>query len=424
MYMYHDNDLFLVLSSSQSLWELTREATSLPPIETVERWAARLSEVLGITIRCTQCVYKMLTARASFLRAKSRQIRGGVQRKKFFGHNWTLKLPAKHVSTPAQVAKENVQLRAQVRSLTSSLITTADELRRMQQGIETRGKRNAPGDYTDRHQRRLKKQRVDSCRASLSWLQQEGLTPLSVDVLNSKTSRKQTIKLGSIEEALHTEGGSIEQPELDMVTMMLYIKDRYSVSGSAYHEMAKVCADMPRHYQVKKKIAELNQRWDIHPTPNGTIGVQQRLEGRLRERVRQLVKNSPSSASFKATKKLRVKLSGDGTKIGKRLHVINFTYVLLDEGDKAYSYEGNHSLAIFREPENYEALQRALEDVIREVDHLETIEVDGTEYAIEYFLGGDWKFLAIVTGTYVLSHYVCTYLHMHTFVKGPSIGHC
>ena len=30
--------------------------------------------------------------------------------------------------------------------------------------------------------------------------------------------------------------------------------------------------------------------------------------------------------------KERVKLSGDGTNIGKRLHVINFTFTLLDEG--------------------------------------------------------------------------------------------
>ncbi len=27
-----------------------------------------------------------------------------------------------------------------------------------------------------------------------------------------------------------------------------------------------------------------------------------------------------------------------------------------------------------------------------------TVEVDGTSYEIEYFLGGDWKFLALVTG--------------------------
>ena len=51
-------------------------------------------------------------------------------------------------------------------------------------------------------------------------------------------------------------------------------------------------------------------------------------------------------------KNIRMKLSGDGTLIGKHLHVINFAFTLLDEGEKAYSYEGNHCLAIFKEKED------------------------------------------------------------------------
>ena len=68
-------------------------------------------------------------------------------------------------------------------------------------------------------------------------------------------------------------------------------------------------------------------------------------------------------APFKTEKLLRVKLSGDGTCIGKRLHVINFTYSLLDEGVKAHSFVGNHPIAIFREAENYHALKKSLQDV-------------------------------------------------------------
>ena len=94
---------------------------------------------------------------------------------------------------------------------------------------------------------------------------------------------------------------------------------------------------------------------------------------------------------------MRVKLSSHGTSIGKRLHVINFTYTLLDEGDKAHSFEGNHSLTIFRKPENYESLKLVLMDIIQ-VSELNRIEVDGSSYGIKYYLGGDWKFLAIVTG--------------------------
>ena len=60
--------------------------------------------------------------------------------------------------------------------------------------------------------------------------------------------------------------------------MMLFIKDKYNVSGSAYYEMASLCSQMPRHYRLKQRISELNSKWSIRPTPEGTIGVQQPLK--------------------------------------------------------------------------------------------------------------------------------------------------
>lgn len=48
---------------------------------------------------------------------------------------------------------------------------------------------------------------------------------------------------------------------------------------------------------------------------------------------------------------MRVKLSGDGTNIGKKLHVINITFAMLNEGGKAMSADGNHLTAVIRESE-------------------------------------------------------------------------
>jgi len=58
--------------------------------------------------------------------------------------------------------------------------------------------------------------------------------------------------------------------------------------------------------------------------------------------------------------------------VGKRLHVINFMYTLLE---KAYSYEDNHPIAIFRESERYDNSKNALEDVIAEIKQLSTVKV-------------------------------------------------
>ncbi len=74
------------------------------------------------------------------------------------------------------------------------------------------------------------------------------------------------------------------------------------MSDSAYHEMAKVCREMPRHYKLKRRIKELNERWNIKPTPEGTVGVQQPLQECLRVRVRHLLRVSKDDAPFSRTK--------------------------------------------------------------------------------------------------------------------------
>lgn len=114
-----------------------------------------------------------------------------------------------------------------------------------------------------------------------------------------------------------------------------------------------------------------------------------------------------------------MKPSGDGTNIGKRLHVINFTFTLLEEGSLAHSCDGNYTIAIFKEPEKYEYLRDALEDIRNEIETPTAITVDGETYKINYYLGGDWKFLAIITGIdSAMSTYACVWC------KCPSNERC
>lgn len=111
-----------------------------------------------------------------------------------------------------------------------------------------------------------------------------------------------------------------------------------------------------------------------------------------------LIEVSNPDAPFLRNKTLCVKLSGDGTNVGKRLHLINFTFTLLDEGSSVHSSQGNHLLAILKEPEKYDTLKTGLEDIRKEVENLKTLEHSGIQFTVNYFLGGDSKFLAIVVG--------------------------
>lgn len=100
----------------------------------------------------------------------------------------------------------------------------------------------------------MKRSQESTCEASLSWLEQEGCEPLSVEVSNRETGNieKISLKRDYLEELFGSES-SITESELDELNMMLYVKDRYNVSDGAYHEMAKVCKEMPRQYKIKKE---------------------------------------------------------------------------------------------------------------------------------------------------------------------------
>ena len=95
---------------------------------------------------------------------------------------------------------------------------------------------------------------------------------------------------------------------------------------------------------------------------------------------------------------VKVKVSSDGTNVGKRLSVVNVTYTILNEKQRAISEKGNYLLAIVKEKESYDILSVGLPDLAKEMEQLKEIKAEGSIYKIEYFFGGDWKFLASVCG--------------------------
>ena len=78
--------------------------------------------------------------------------------------------------------------------------------------------------------------------------------------------------------------------------------------------------------------------------------------------------------------------------------MVNFAFTILEKGDKAHSVAGNHCIAIFKELESYDSIKLCLEDIVEDVKGLNRIHVLGYDLNVEFYLGGDWKFLAMVTG--------------------------
>ena len=252
------------------------------------------------------------------------------------------------------------------------------------------------GHYSKKQQKRIKEHLKGQFTATLAFLGLHDFVATKVEVFNRDTNKYETFELLPLEEELQlnkeNEPKELTDGDIDNVNMWLYLKDKFNLSDDAWHEIAMKAKDLPRLYGLKKRMAELNKMWNLKPTPGEADGVQVKLADSLRKNVETLQQNGllhPGDT-------IKVKLNGDGTNIGKTLSVVNFAHTILNEKQHAMGEKGNYILAIIKITESHENLRESLADLIDEMSNLTDITVNGVNYTIEYFLGGDWKFLALV----------------------------
>lgn len=82
--------------------------------------------------------------------------------------------------------------------------------------------------------------------------------------------------------------------------------------------------------QVKKLANSINSELEIFPSPNGIVGAQQSLRARIIVRLISLIENTKENTDLSST--IRIKLTGDGTRIAKGFNVVNFAFTILEEG--------------------------------------------------------------------------------------------
>ena len=160
------------------------------------------------------------------------------------------------------------------------------------------------------------------------------------------------------------------------------------------HEISMASDDPPCLNKITKHMKKLNQKWNLKSTPGKAEGVQVSFRETIVEHIRRL----KVSGVIQDGERIKIKLSGDGTNIGKRISVVNITFTILNEKTLAMSERGNYILAVLRTTESYDTLAESLSDIVKEMQDLKDISVDNETFYFEYFLGGDWKFLACVCG--------------------------
>ena len=196
-----------------------------------------------------------------------------------------------------------------------------------------------------------RKQIQSDIQQFLLFLEDEGALATSVTLMHTESRLTKVINLQA-----SASSSSPEQVEADnQMNMVVYVKERFGLSNSAYHELSMVCRDLPRSWKLKNLTEKMNSKWDIKPCP-GNDGVQQSLESHLKECISHWL----WEGKVKSGDTLQVKLSGDGTKVCRKFNVINFAFTLLNEGAVAMSPKGNHTIVIINSTKSYEVLATTL----------------------------------------------------------------
>ena len=250
---------------------------SVHDVTKLRKWIELISKEVGMelnpTITLMKKVYRITNEIVNRVRKLRKQ--GGRQMKLYLLRDWQIQLSPSDVKNPRQIAlesklkkttkeksaleKKNKTLLKQQTKLKHQVTHLAAQVQKAKsRGFKsTRGRSKNKTQYSQRWLREIKKQQHTKCSSSLAWLENEGYTALKVTVKNNATDDVEIININS-NTLFGPQGSSATEDEVDLLNMILYIKDKYNVSGAAYHEMAQLCKSMPRHYKVKNRIAELN----------------------------------------------------------------------------------------------------------------------------------------------------------------------
>ena len=239
-------------------------------------------------------------------------------------------------------------------------------------------------ECTRQQQHNRKNEMIEAVKVACS---SEGYDPCSLLLKCKDSGKHELITINKTTASM----GSNKTPE---VHSSLYIKDKFSISNDAYHEISML-SNLPSLTEVRKLTQLMNSKFPISSPPN--IGAQTSLRARLLYRIECLI-NRNKKDHISTPQIIRIKLTADGTRIVRSLDIVNIAFTIIDEGCRAKSVLGNYSLAILKVSEQYEELRAGLADIISEAKDIEVLTIQDQVFTIQFYLGGDLKFLAIACG--------------------------
>ena len=216
-------------------------------------------------------------------------------------------------------------------------------------------------------------------------------------------------------EPTPTDGNyqNLHKEDKNKLQQVLFLLDKFCVGDEVYHELTMITEDLPKSYLVKQLQSNLNKTYHIEQTQGKYPGTKVNFTATLQEHIKELLNNKPEIQDGC----IEIKLSGDGARMSRTTNFMMFSFALLQAKESIMSSKSNRTVAIINGPEKYETMKTTLKHFFKEVNELiekGQITVDGKDVSINFFLGGDMKFLLMVMGmTSATADYACLWCKVH-----------
>ena len=155
--------------------------------------------------------------RASFVRQKYRNAKGGKQRAHFLGSLWAFKV------LPEELCAQTLE--REVERLTEENKVLQEKVQNFAKG-QSGKKRKSLDACSESHKCLLKRKRTISCETSLEWLRLEGFVPTRLELRSVGSGESHTLILNKemCSDLFGQAGSEASQEDIDTVNMMMFGK--------------------------------------------------------------------------------------------------------------------------------------------------------------------------------------------------------
>lgn len=179
----------------------------------------------------------------------------------------------------------------------------------------------------------------------------------------------------------------------EKIDELIIWKVSHLVPNEAFHELSMVLGKQrfPRSHVVHKRIKSLNDSTVLKNVPGVYDGKQLPFAAALRSHLEIL----NEQGLLDGVQEIRLKLTADGTKCGKRLHLVTFGYqIILNSHEQRFL----ELLMLLKCPEKYGPLKEALCEQNSEMKEMKSIQIGDKLFDLKFYQGADLKMINVSRG--------------------------